>query len=117
MHVTAREVTLICGSTLMHCHNHSPGGADWWRAASEHARRAAGGGVSLDFLTGPLNSGFVPTFGNLGLGIEGSPPGLDSLFMVPADGDKSKGCGFRCRGDLSVLFVILERGNSFFFVA
>ncbi|XP_064644828.1 bromodomain adjacent to zinc finger domain protein 2B-like isoform X4 [Lineus longissimus] len=53
------------------------GGADWWRLASEHARRLAAG-TTPEFYIGGLAPSLSPTFG-LHTG-EASPTGFDALL-------------------------------------
>ena len=81
----------------------SVGGAEWWRAASEHARRcvatdgAAGG--ATDYFAASLNAALCPAYsGGMTLPPEGvpPPPGLDLLYP-PSEGSKSKAANDQIR--------------------
>ncbi|XP_076455767.1 bromodomain adjacent to zinc finger domain protein 2B-like [Babylonia areolata] len=55
-------------------------GAEWWRAASEHAQRG-------DLFVPNLGAPIMPSLGTLGL--ESNTPGLEFLLTAPSEGDKS----------------------------
>ncbi|KAK7485041.1 hypothetical protein BaRGS_00023680, partial [Batillaria attramentaria] len=61
------------------------GGAEWWRAASEHARRVARS-TGVDFFAASLG-GPAPSYANLGL--ESTPTGLEFLLAAPTEVDAS----------------------------
>ncbi|KAK6180630.1 hypothetical protein SNE40_008641 [Patella caerulea] len=69
--------------------NPAAGGADWWLAASEHARRLAGGS-GLEFFAGSLgNNSLAPTFNPLGLTLDANQSGLEFLLRSQSDADKT----------------------------
>ena len=70
----------------------SLGGAEWWRAASEHARRVADGPTCSDYYAGSMVHNLSPTYSSVGPPMDGlaPPTGLESLYHQQSEGAKSK---------------------------
>ncbi|XP_067687467.1 bromodomain adjacent to zinc finger domain protein 2B-like isoform X8 [Haliotis asinina] len=75
----------------LYAHGPNPvtGGADWWRSASEQARRLAEG-TGLEVYAGSLGSVLPPSFSPLATGLEfPHRVGLEHLLRAPVDMDHS----------------------------